>query len=119
MAEVDNKCDHPGCNYVGKTEQGLKVHKFRMHTAKGRRAAKAAGDNFRAKKRQKWTPEQHEKFRETVAARKGAGAQSARRKTGRLVSLQRAANHQRVHFCPKCGTNIEAVSIAMGFTHEA
>ncbi len=101
-------CNHIGCDFSSNSEQGINVHKFRIHTPRGRKAAKAAAKNFGRRTTRKadrvtsnGLPEDYDP---------SASAETLQR------AAKRAAKREEVHFCPKCGCNIDAVSIAMGFS---
>lgn len=93
------KCEE--CGKMFKGSQGLQVHKNWAHDPGGRAirmsAAKRVGE-------------------ERAASNRGMTTRTTtRRQVKARGKLQRAANRSEVHFCPKCGTNLEAVSLAMGF----
>lgn len=94
-------CTVPGCGKVAKSPQGLKVHMEWQHNDASREkrmaAAKRVGD-------------------ERAAANQNGTKPKRRPYVRKSKKLQHAANRSEVNFCPKCGTNLEAVSLAMGFT---
>lgn len=106
MANEEVTCSK--CGYVAASVAGLKAHTFRKHTQRGRRLAKEAAIRMNS-------PSARKKSLATKAAKlKPEPKPKPKRKYQRL---QRAANIplNEVKFCPRCGCNLEAVSVALAF----
>lgn len=101
MKKSNTKMKCPQCGKLCKGKQGIKTHMSWAHDPAGKQkrleAAKATG-----------------LARAGSNKRHAFGLVSDHRPQPRK-KLQRAAIRDQVHFCPRCGTNLEAVSLAMGF----
>lgn len=64
----------------------------------------------------KWTPAQHRRFKATMAAKKRGQRETVQELV--IRPLQRAAIQQTVHWCPKCGTHLDPVGVAMTYRHD-